>query len=57
MVQADMIRFVPPCRPEEVSSHHHEVDSQMVYVLKGWIKSEFKGQGVIVMQAGSAAAH
>jgi mannose-6-phosphate isomerase-like protein (cupin superfamily) len=54
MVQAHVIRFVPPCRPEEVSKrHHHEVDFQMVYVLKGWIKSEFKGQGAIVMQAGS----
>ena len=54
MVQAHVIRFVPPCRPEEVSKlHYHEVDFQMVYVLKGWIKSEFDGQGAIVMQTGS----
>ena len=45
MVQAHVIRFVPPCRPEEVSKlHYHEVDFQMVYVLKGWIKSEFDGR-------------
>ena len=25
----------------------------MVYVLKGWIRSEFGGQGAFVMQAGS----
>jgi Cupin domain len=55
MVQAHVIRFVPPCRPEEVSKlHYHEVDLQMVYVLKGWIKTEFDGQGAIVMHTGSA---
>ena len=54
MVQAHVIRFVPPCRPEEVSKrHYHDVDFQMVYVLKGWIKTELEGQGAIVMKAGS----
>ena len=54
MVQAHVIRFVPPCQPEEVSKlHYHEVDFQMVYVLKGWIKTELEGQGAIVMQEGS----
>ena len=38
MVQAHVIRFVPPCRPQDVSKlHYHDVDFQMVYVLKGWI--------------------
>jgi Cupin domain len=55
MVQAHVIRFIPPCRPEEVSKlHYHDVDFQMVYVLKGWIKTEFDGEGSIVMQSGSA---
>src|SRR5262249_43380719 len=55
MVRAHVIRFVPPCRPEEVSKrHYHNVDFQMVYVLKGWIKTELDGQGAIVMRAGSA---
>jgi mannose-6-phosphate isomerase-like protein (cupin superfamily) len=54
MVQAHVIRFVPPCRPEEVSKrHYHDVDFQMVYVLKGWIKTELDGQGAHVMRAGS----
>jgi len=54
MVQAHVIRFVPPCRPEEVSKrHYHDVEFQMVYVLKGWIKTELEGQGAIVMKAGS----
>jgi mannose-6-phosphate isomerase-like protein (cupin superfamily) len=54
MVQAHVIRFIPPFRPEEVSKpHYHDVDFQMVYVLKGWIKSEFEGQGTHTFQAGS----
>src|SRR3954452_9365708 len=55
MVQAHVIRFVPPCRPEEVSKlHFHDVEFQMVYVLKGWIKTELEGQGAHVMRPGSA---
>ena len=55
MVQAHVIRFVPPCRPEEVSKlHYHDVEFQMVYVLKGWIKTELYGQGAHVMRPGSA---
>jgi quercetin dioxygenase-like cupin family protein len=55
MVQAHVIRFVPPCRPEEVSKLHcHDVQFQMVYVLKGWIRTELEGEGAHVMRAGSA---
>jgi uncharacterized RmlC-like cupin family protein len=55
MVQAHVIRFVPPCDPGEVSKlHYHEVDFQMIYVLKGWIKTELDGEGTHVMRAGSA---
>jgi hypothetical protein len=55
MVQAHVIRFVPPCRPEEVSKlHFHDVQFQMIYVLKGWIKTELEGQGAHLMRAGSA---
>ncbi len=55
MVQAHVIRFVPPCRPEEVSKlHYHDVEFQMIYVLKGWIKTELEGQGAHVMRPGSA---
>ena len=54
MVQAHVIRFIPPFRPEEVSTpHYHDVDFQMVYVLKGWIESEFEGQGAHTFYAGS----
>ena len=54
MVQAHVIRFIPPFNAEEVSTpHYHDVDFQMIYVLKGWIKSEFEGEGVHTFHAGS----
>jgi quercetin dioxygenase-like cupin family protein len=54
MVQAHVIRFIPPFRPEEVSTpHFHDVEFQMIYVLKGWIKSEFAGEGSHTFRAGS----
>jgi hypothetical protein len=54
LVQAHVIQFVPPCRPEEVSKlHYHDVEFQMVYVLKGWIKTELEGVGGITMREGS----
>ena len=55
MVLAHVLRFVKPCDPKVVSKQHlHDVDFQMVYVLEGWIKSEFAGQGAHVMKAGDA---
>ena len=54
MAVAHVIRFVPPCRPEEVSKlHYHDVDFQMIYVLKGTITTELEGQGAIKMRQGS----
>ena len=54
MVQAHVIRMVPPCDPKVMSKWHwHDVDLQIVYVLKGWIKNEFAGEGVHTMQQGS----
>jgi quercetin dioxygenase-like cupin family protein len=54
MVQAHVIRFTPPFRAEDVSKrHYHDVEFQMIYVLKGWIKTEFDGVGEMVMRAGS----
>ena len=55
MVQAHVIRMTKPFTAEEVAiPHYHDVDFQMVYVLKGWMKTEFEGQGAMVMQAGSS---
>jgi quercetin dioxygenase-like cupin family protein len=54
MVQAHVIRMLPPFRPEEVSKpHYHDVEFQMIYVLKGWMTTEFEGQGTHTFKAGS----
>jgi hypothetical protein len=55
LLQAHVIRLIPPCDPAVVSKRHfHDVDVQMVYVLKGWIRGEFEGQGVVTMREGAA---
>jgi Cupin domain len=54
LARAHVIKMVPPCDPAEVSKrHYHDVEFQMVYVLKGWIKGEYEGQGVVTMREGS----
>jgi hypothetical protein len=54
MVQAHVIRFIPPFKPEDVSTpHFHDVDLQMIYVLKGWYKTEFEGEGVHTFRQGA----
>jgi len=54
MVRAHVIKMVPPCDPAEVSKRHfHDVEFQMVYVLKGWVKGEYEGAGVVTMREGS----
>jgi hypothetical protein len=53
MVQAHVIRLVPPCTDEVRKRHFHKVDFQMVYVLKGWMRNEFEGQGEQTMRAGT----
>ncbi len=47
MALAHVIRFVGKCDPKVVSKKHtHECDFQMIYVLKGMIKTEIEGHGV-----------
>lgn len=54
MVQAHVIRMTRPFETGEVDiPHYHDVDFQMVYVLKGWFSSEFEGHGVHTFRAGS----
>jgi mannose-6-phosphate isomerase-like protein (cupin superfamily) len=51
MVQAHVIRMVPPCDPAVVSKrHYHDVDFQMIYVLKGWMKGEYEGKEITVRE-------
>ena len=55
LAQAHVIRLIGPCNPAEVSKlHFHEVEFQMVYVLKGWVKTYMEGQGETLMKEGSA---
>ena len=55
LAQAHVIRLIGPCNPAEVSKlHFHDIEFQMVYVLKGWVKTYMEGQGETMMKAGSA---
>jgi len=53
LAQAHVIRMVPPVTDEVRQRHLHNVDLQLVYVLKGWMKNEFEGHGVQMMEQGS----
>src|SRR5262245_29940606 len=53
LAQAHVIRLQGPCNPEEVSKlHYHDVEFQMVYVLKGWVKTYMEGKGEMLMKEG-----
>jgi uncharacterized cupin superfamily protein len=55
LARAHVIRLVGPCNPAEVSKlHFHDVEFQMVYVLKGWVKTYMEGHGETLMKEGSA---
>ena len=55
MALAHVIRFVGKCDPKIVSKKHtHECEFQMIYVLKGMIKTEIEGHGIHTMNAGDS---
>jgi mannose-6-phosphate isomerase-like protein (cupin superfamily) len=55
LARAHVIRLIGPCNPAEVSKlHFHDVEFQMVYVLKGWVKTYIEGQGETLMKQGSS---
>jgi quercetin dioxygenase-like cupin family protein len=45
LAEAHVIRMTAPYRPELSIRHHHNVQFQMVYCLKGWFETEFEGVG------------
>jgi quercetin dioxygenase-like cupin family protein len=52
--QAHVIRMTKPFDAKQVAiPHYHDIEFQMVYVLKGWFRSEFEGQGAHTFHAGS----
>jgi hypothetical protein len=55
LARAHVIRLMGPCNPDDVSKlHYHDVEFQMVYVLKGWVKTYMDGVGETTFQIGSA---
>jgi hypothetical protein len=54
LVQAHVIQMIPPVTDEVRKRHIHEVELQLVYVLKGSMTTDFEGQGPVTMRAGSA---
>jgi mannose-6-phosphate isomerase-like protein (cupin superfamily) len=54
MVRAHVLRFIEPCDPKVVSKlHFHDTEFQMVYVLKGWVKTELGGEEMTMRQGSS----
>jgi len=54
LARAHVIRMVAPFSPALGGRHHHDVQFQMVYCLKGWFETEFDdGIGVHRLVAGS----
>ncbi len=51
---AQVIKFMPPCTDEVRQWHTHDVQFQMIYVLRGWIETEIEGRKPEKMQVGSA---
>ena len=51
---AHVIRFHGPCTDDVRIWHTHDVEFQMVYVLKGWVVAEMEGHPPERMDAGSA---
>jgi len=38
---------------ESTGIHFHRPDVQLIYVLKGWLKAEYRGQGTVTLEAGT----
>ncbi|HVL58977.1 MAG TPA: cupin domain-containing protein [Burkholderiaceae bacterium] len=51
-VVAHVIRAKPGA-PLSGGRHHHDVEFQLVYVLRGWIKFHYEGVGDVLLEAGS----
>lgn len=53
LATAHVIRMIAPFTEDLSQRHHHNAEFQLVYVLKGWFKNEFEGEGVHTMREGS----
>ena len=51
MVRAHVIKLLPPFNAEEVSKRHtHDVEFQLLYCLKGWMKGEYDGKEILMRE-------
>ena len=53
LATAQVIRMTAPFSERFAQRHHHDLQFQLVYVLKGWFKTDFDGQGPQLMTAGA----
>ena len=53
LAHAHVIRMIKPFSPAMSQRHHHNVEFQLVYCLKGWFTTEFEGHGVQTLKEGS----
>jgi len=51
---AEIHRACAPCPPEGSGMHTHTVDFQFNYVLKGWFRVAFEGEGEYTFRAGDS---
>ena len=51
---AEVHRACGPCPKDGSGVHHHEVDFQFNYVLKGWFKVWIEGEGEFTFHAGDS---
>jgi len=54
LAHAHVIRMIAPFRSELGVRHHHNLQFQMVYCLRGWFETEFEGVGRQRLVAGSS---
>ena len=51
---AEVHRACGPCPPDGSGLHLHKVDFQFNYVLKGWFRVRFEGEGEFTFKAGDS---
>ena len=51
-VEAHVIR-ARPAEPVAGGRHHHNVEFQMIYCLKGWIRFDYEGIGEVTLLPGT----
>lgn len=47
VIRAGTVKTYVPAGP-----HYHKLDFQLVYVLKGWVKFDYEGEGSFKLKAG-----